>query len=238
MRYLTVGILSLLVGIGVLFGSCGTVDAQTSPCDAEVTVNWDISEGADRYNIYYRFVNKTELFDVPVIGGLTTEKKFIVKRSLNNTHIVAFMTASNDYGDSANSATTDPAIIMGLKIKLVNSVNIDRSNYSALAGAAIKGDNYVFLMPEEAISTVNFYLDDVFIKYQSKPPYDAYGALGSQGELDPYPFDTSTVTPGLHTIKAEITLLDGRMISIASSFTVIDTSKPGAPSNIRIEVAN
>lgn len=238
MRYLTTGILSLLVGIGVLFGSYGTVDAQTSPCDAEVTVNWDASEGADRYNIYYRFVNKTEVFNVPVSGGLTTEKKYIVKRSLNDTNIVVFMTASNDNGDSDNSETVGPATINGLKIKLVNSVNIDRSNYSALAGAAMRGDNYVFLMPEEAISTVKFYLDDVFVQDQSKPPYDAFGADGGQGELDPHPFDTSTVTPGLHTIKAEIILLDGRMISIASSFTIIDTGKPGAPRDIRLEITH
>ncbi|WP_165855270.1 kelch repeat-containing protein [Marinobacter sp. JSM 1782161] len=89
---------------------------------------------------------------------------------------------------------------------LLVSTNSSRSGASALQGAQVAGDIFVFVPDNGSINRVQFYLDDATksgspIQTEGLPPYDFAGTAPNDTA---YPFDTTTLADGSHTITAVV----------------------------------
>ena len=93
----------------------------------------------------------------------------------------------------------------------------DRSNAYALEGATVDGDIYVFVEPATEITMVEFFIDDVLHQTEKYAPFDLAG--GATGGLA-VPFDTGTLSTGLHKFSARITKIDGSNETIVADVTV------------------
>ena len=104
--------------------------------------------------------------------------------------------------------------------ELAVSENSNRSNASELSGANVEDDIFVFVTPEDGVDSVQFFLDGSNNVFQTEKwaPYDFAGTSGESGN----PFDTDGLSDGVHNIRAEITLDNGDVVTVDSSFTVGD----------------
>ncbi|MFQ5642685.1 MAG: hypothetical protein ACE5FQ_03195 [Thiogranum sp.] len=99
------------------------------------------------------------------------------------------------------------------------SFTTDRSNPGLLDNAALVQGDYicVYLLPEANVDQVAFSLDGALQQVERYAPYD-FAGTGSGGSCKLY--DTLALTPGMHTISAEITHLDSSTTNIASDFHI------------------
>lgn len=102
---------------------------------------------------------------------------------------------------------------------LVYSETWDRAGAIPLEGATVSGDLYGRLIPETGgITRVYYYLDGASRQFKNElsPPYDLNGGPSSSA----VPYDTTDLTDGSHTIRAEILLDTDEIININTSFIV------------------
>ena len=105
---------------------------------------------------------------------------------------------------------------------LVVSRSADRSNASALQGASVSQNVYVFTSPDTSgIAGVRFYLDDPAMtgsprRRESNAPYDFNGGTVELANA----FDTRALANGSHTITAAIELSAGGEHVLHASFEV------------------
>lgn len=104
----------------------------------------------------------------------------------------------------------EPPLIINLMVSKVSS----RGNASVIDEALIRAleQVFVFLDTDLSVDQVVFYLDNELIRTENLRPFDLAG--GTVESANPTVF-----LDGLHTIKAEVTLLDGNLI-IEKSFNV------------------
>ena len=104
--------------------------------------------------------------------------------------------------------------------ELAVSENSNRSNASELSGANVQDDIFVFVTPEAGIDNVQFFLDGSNSVFQTEQhaPYDFAGTSGSTANA----FDVDDLSDGAHNIRAQITLNNGDVVNVDSSFTVGD----------------
>lgn len=90
--------------------------------------------------------------------------------------------------------------------ELMVSAYPDRSWAEPVAGADLLGQAYIFVTPIHDVWYVDFYIDDPLAA--TEPASSAWGApydvAGAAFTGDANPFDTSTLTPGPHTLTAVI----------------------------------
>ena len=108
--------------------------------------------------------------------------------------------------------------------ELVVSASDDRSLVQPLEGAKLRGQVYVFVVPESGLSKVEFFIDDPTMasrpfKTESNPPWDLAGG-SSSGEANPY--DTSRLVDGAHSVTAKLTPPSGPATTIRSDFSVVN----------------
>ncbi len=106
------------------------------------------------------------------------------------------------------------------------SSSADRSNPAALDGNSIVGNTYIFVEPETGISQVQFYLDNPGLTGSPRQteriaPYDFAGTASNDLA---YPFNSSTLSNGTHTISAVISLAAGGSEVVSATFTVNNTT--------------
>ena len=105
--------------------------------------------------------------------------------------------------------------------RLLFSTASDRSNALALEGSIVRGALYVFVSTKLVVSRAAFWLDDPTRagpprRLELNSPWDFAGG----NEVLAYPFATSALENGKHTITAELLLADGQTHVVHSSFTI------------------
>lgn len=98
---------------------------------------------------------------------------------------------------------------------LVTSESANRAAPSPLDGATVEGTEFIFTTPDTEVTSVQFLLDGVVVRTEGVAPFDFAG--GSVELANPW--DTTAVTEGLHTIRANLTLTSGSAVAEAT-FTV------------------
>ncbi|GAA4890822.1 Kelch repeat-containing protein [Ferrimonas pelagia] len=102
------------------------------------------------------------------------------------------------------------------------SASSDRSDAVLLAGQALAGEQFVFVLPEQGIDQVRFFLDETDtnttpFQRERRAPFDFAGTAGSLAR----PFDVDSLTQGAHSILAEISTATGVEL-VNAGFTIGD----------------
>ncbi len=90
-----------------------------------------------------------------------------------------------------------------------------------LAGATVSDIIYAFMLPEQHVERVRYWLNDPqrtgqWQQLENAPPYDFEGGRVNAAN----PFETRKISNGAHTITAEVLLDDGTEFVFDTSFTV------------------
>ncbi len=100
----------------------------------------------------------------------------------------------------------------------------DSESAETLAGAVLVGEVYISVEPPVGIERVRFYLDDPraesAYQVEENAPFDFNGGTSTA----PSPWDTGSVSDGVHTIGAEVELTGGGAIVLDSDFRVLNQS--------------
>lgn len=110
---------------------------------------------------------------------------------------------------------------------ILMSASANRSNPIPLDGQTVPDAIYVFISPETDISQVDFFLDDPLM---SGAPQHTEGAaphdfVGTAPNGTAFPFDTTQLTPGSHTVTAAVTMTSSEVeINNAEFFVTGDRS--------------
>ena len=108
---------------------------------------------------------------------------------------------------------------------LVSSPGSNRVGQTPLEGAIVSGDLYGRMIPETGgITRVFYYLDGSGSQFKSefKAPYDLNGGPSSGAR----PYDTTALSDGAHTIRAEVLLNTGEFINFDTNITVANQGPP------------
>jgi hypothetical protein len=106
----------------------------------------------------------------------------------------------------------------------------NRSAPVVLQGQTLSGNVYVFTSPTSGVTRVRFYLDDPSrsaapVKSEFGAPFDYAGTAGN-GTANP--FDTSSLSAGLHTITAVVDTATATEV-INSTFSIPGGAGPAGP---------
>ncbi|HEX6207425.1 MAG TPA: kelch repeat-containing protein [Actinomycetota bacterium] len=116
--------------------------------------------------------------------------------------------------------------LMGSSYRLLVSPSPDRSGFADLEGQTLQGNAYVFTGPEQGVSKVSFWLDNPAMtgtptKVEKGAPYD-FAGTAQDGRA--FPWNTSSVSDGSHTISALVELSGGGSEVVHATFTVANTA--------------
>lgn len=112
-------------------------------------------------------------------------------------------------------------------VSIVNSGSPNRSNASNLNGATVDGNLYVLVTPDSDVDQVQFFIDNNFIKTEGFAPFDLQGGPGNAAN----PFDSTDLSNGNHTLRADILFNNGSTDSISANFTVDNDTGGSTPSS-------
>ncbi len=108
---------------------------------------------------------------------------------------------------------------------LVVSTNADRSNPVGLAGVTLKGNAYVFVKRAN-VTGVKFYVDDPSLSSPvSVEAFTPFDLARTAADGTAYPFDTTKLNDGAHTVTAVATLTDNRTRTLRAQFKVANQGK-------------
>ena len=110
----------------------------------------------------------------------------------------------------------------GTGYRLLASPTANRSTFADLEGQSLQGDAYVFTGPDQGVSKVSFWLDNPQMtgtptKVEGAAPYDF---AGTAQDGTAFPWNTTAVPDGQHTITARLDLSAGGSEIITATFTV------------------
>lgn len=106
---------------------------------------------------------------------------------------------------------------------LLVSQTANRAGATALAGATIAGDAFIFLNPSDSLQQVIFSLDGTQTQIENTTPYDFRG--GSPGAANAW--STTGLNDGDHTVSALVKPTSGSPFTVSASFS-IDNSAVGS----------
>ena len=119
----------------------------------------------------------------------------------NTEFISADFTIPSVGGDTVNDSLHD----------ILVSTASNRSGATALDGATVEGDIYVFTGPDTGVSKVIFSVDGAVACTESFAPFELAGGAA---------FDASKLSPGQHEITAKLQMTDGSTEVISAIFTI------------------
>ena len=159
-----------------------------------------------------------ELID-DAVNGRISRRDFVIKTlalGISVSGITAVL--------AAVSAPAD-AQVSGGTYSLLFSSSPDRSGPASLADKTVSGNIYVFTSPDSEVFRVRFYLDNPDMtgtprRVESTAPYDFAGGTVSTAN----PFNSATLTDGVHTVTAAVDLTGGGTEVVHASFTVSNNS--------------
>jgi len=101
------------------------------------------------------------------------------------------------------------------------SSQANRTGQSALAGSLLKGNAYIYLLPETGVKSVAFYLDrqpqGTADKLETTAPFDFAGTGSNNSAL---PYNTSALSDGSHYMSARVTRSDNGSEIVQANFQV------------------
>ncbi|MEX2377599.1 MAG: hypothetical protein WD848_06170 [Dehalococcoidia bacterium] len=157
-------------------------------------------------------------------GSVTHANPFDTTRVSDGVHVVTALISYQDGTSQLNHVqvqvnNSDDAT--GHESLLV-STEPDRSSAGELTDAEVSGDVYVFVWPDEDVGSVLFFLNDPGmtrepVTVERIAPYDFNGTAPG---LFAFPFDTTGLANGSHTVTAVIDRSDGTSIRTDAAFTV------------------
>lgn len=120
---------------------------------------------------------------------------------------------------------------LGSNFQLLYSETDDRAGSIPLSGAAVDGDLFARLHPEEGpagegIEEVRFYLDGAGSPFhdEGSAPYELQG-----GRNAARPWDTEKLDDGQHVIRTEVELDSGQVIAFDTDFVIANDVPPPPP---------
>lgn len=123
----------------------------------------------------------------------------------SGTHTIsAKATMSNGAVQTANTTVSIGSSVSASGILL--SYASDRSNAVDLNGHGVSGNIYVFV-PSSGIAQTRFLIDGALVKIENNAPFDLAGT--STNGTSALAFNASGLSPGTHTIQAQLTLSSG-----------------------------
>ncbi|HEX6206906.1 MAG TPA: kelch repeat-containing protein, partial [Actinomycetota bacterium] len=136
------------------------------------------------------------------------------------------VTASTAGFGSVVLPVTLTVLAPGTGYRLLSSTTADRNTFADLEGQTLQGNAYVFTGPDDGVSKVSFWLDDPQMtgtptKVENGAPYDF---AGTAQDGTAFPWDTTTVPDGQHTITARLDLSAGGSQVITSTFTIANNA--------------
>lgn len=111
-------------------------------------------------------------------------------------------------------------------VRLMWSAVADRSNAVILQGGTVKGRIYVFTTPDTSVNQIRFWLDNRTPTNPAGTPtttenYAPFDFAGTAANGMAYPYDTSRLSKGTHTISVRATMADGSVKpAVVASFKV------------------
>ncbi len=82
-----------------------------------------------------------------------------------------------------------------------------------LSGEVLAGDQWIYLLPEENVARVDFWLDGTFFDEELRAPWEFFPPGGDR-------WNTKSVADGSHTIRTRVTLTNGSTHTFETAFTV------------------
>ncbi|MEX2378376.1 MAG: kelch repeat-containing protein [Dehalococcoidia bacterium] len=116
-------------------------------------------------------------------------------------------------------------------VSLMLSMSADRSGPVTLDGQTVQGDIYVFTAPDAGVNRVSFWVDDPTMTEQpfqveGRAPYDL---AGTDSDDSAFPFDTSNLPDGAHSITALVEVTGSDPFAITANFIIANGSDPSDP---------
>lgn len=131
-----------------------------------------------------------------------------------------------EFGSGSVYPVMVTAQIGGSEFGLRVSTQPDRSQSSALEGATLQNERYIFVAPDVGIEQVRFYFDDPSasgtpVQTENRAPYDFAGTATNDLAL---PFNTGSRADGPHTITARVATSDGRLLLVTANAVIANTA--------------
>ena len=108
---------------------------------------------------------------------------------------------------------------------LLVSTSKQRTGAKQLAGATLTKDVYIYLIPEQSVTSIAFYIDG---KLNQTERYAFYDAAGTASDGSARPFDTTSLADGKHTVTVVMTSASGEK-EVSAEFTVANNATQPPP---------
>jgi len=112
-----------------------------------------------------------------------------------------------------DTQSADDPFVAG-EFRLMVSRSPQRTGAVPLAGAMLADEVYIFVSPGRGIRQARFYLNGMKGQLEREAPHDFAGGSAEIAR----PFDTRTIRDGIHRIKAELELENGRTAVVEESW--------------------
>ncbi len=121
---------------------------------------------------------------------------------------------------------------------LMVSASSNRSSPVALQGQQLSAAAYIFLLPENDVKQVRFFLDNPSMsgsptRIEAGAPFDLMGSASNGSAL---PLSVTGLAPGAHNLTAEIIYLDNSQTIVVSHFEVVDAPFVATPQSLNFTV--
>jgi fibronectin type 3 domain-containing protein len=192
-----------------------------------ITLDWNDNSAPDLAGYFvYRGASATGSFArltaTPVVGSAYVDGS-APTGATSYYYVTAVDASGNESVPSAIANASRPA---ETTYQLLVSSAANRASPIPLDGQTVVGNIYIFTAPDTpGISRVRFWLDNPTLsgnpwRTENNAPYDFNGGTVSTAK----PFETRSLTDGMHTISATIEFADGTRTVISASFTVANVA--------------
>ncbi len=123
--------------------------------------------------------------------------------------------------------------------KLMVSANANRGSPVALEGQQLSAAAYIFLLPENDVKQVRFFLDNPAMlgsptRIEAGAPFDLMGSASNGNAI---PLSVVGLALGAHNLTAEITYLDNSLAIVSSHFDIVDAPLLATPPSLNFTIA-
>jgi len=182
-----------------------------TPYKIEKSAPWDLGGGPDTGLAFP--------FDTTTLADGTHSITAQVILSTGTTEVVNAEFVVNNTGAPPPPPPPPPPSAWDLRV----SLQPDRSGSTPVEGAVLGGNMYAFVTPDGGLNRVSFFVDDPQMngtpaKIEKGAPFDLAETNTSNGNANP--FDTTTLTDGVHSLTVELKKSAGGFDVITGNFTV------------------
>lgn len=149
-----------------------------------------------------------------------------VEEGLHSLLVVAEYTDGETASIEVAFNVEHPEVLPNIAYELLISESADRGGASALSGASLEGQAYIFVSPADHADQATFYLDDPARnsadRVDTTAPFDLVG--GTAGSA--LPLEIDELSSGDHLLTAVVTRSDGTSVEVQATFSVGGSTLP------------